>query len=84
MSQQDIQTLVLLVSPILLVQLGIAIYSLMDLRKRTHVRGRRWVWALVLILSAFAVPSGLIAAALYLVWGRHPDKQFDDRMENDT
>ena len=74
MSTQDVQTLVLLIAPIFLVQLGLIIYSLLDLNKRTIVRGPRWAWVLILVLTALAVPGGMIAAAVYLVWGRHPDE----------
>ena len=72
MSEQDITNLLILILPILLVQLGVMGYVLLDLRKRKAVRGQRWVWALLMVFTAFAVPGGLLVAAFYLVWGRNP------------
>lgn len=71
MTTEDLINLGLLITPIVLIQLGIAIYALSDLHKRDHVRGQRLVWGLVLILTALAFPSGLIAAGMYLLWGRY-------------
>jgi len=82
MAQEDIVTLLLLISPILIVQLGVVIYALLDLRKRKKVKGDRWVWGLILILGAFSLPAGLILAAVYLFWGRHPDEPVDSWMED--
>lgn len=73
MNLNDIFTLILLLAPVLLIQLGLAIYALLDLHRRAQVRGQRWVWALVLILTSLALPSGLFVSALYLVWGRNLD-----------
>jgi Zn-dependent protease with chaperone function len=77
MSHQ-ILTILLLILPIFLVQLGIAIYALIDLSRRKVVRGPRWAWAVGLILSAFAVPSGIIVSGVYLAWGRQTDVEADD------
>jgi len=78
MSSQQILTLLLLISPIFLIQLGLAIYSLIDLSRRKVVRGPRWAWAVGLILGAFAVPSGIIVSAVYLAWGRQTGVEMDD------
>jgi Zn-dependent protease with chaperone function len=77
MSHQ-ILTILLLILPIFLVQLGIAIYALIDLSRRKVVRGPRWAWAVGLILGIFAVPTGIIVSGLYLAWGRHTDMEADD------
>jgi hypothetical protein len=77
MSKQQILTLILLVSPILLIQLALAIYALIDLSRRSIVRGQRWVWAAVLIVTAFGLPTGILASGLYLSWGRHTDVEDD-------
>jgi hypothetical protein len=78
MSTQQIITIALLLSPIFLIQLGMAIYALIDLSRRKVVRGPRWAWAVGLILSAFAVPSGIIVSGVYLAWGRQTDVEADD------
>lgn len=83
MQQQDIINLVLLISPIYLIQLGVVVYALLDLRRRKVVRGERWMWAVVMILTAFALPSGLIVVGIYLVWGRNPDNPSDIAEEVD-
>lgn len=80
MSTQTIITLLLLLSPIFLIQLGLAIYSLLDLSRRTAVHGPRWIWAVLMIFSAFAMPSGIIVSAVYLAWGRKPGME----SENDS
>jgi len=82
MAQEDIVTLLLLISPILVIQIGVVIYALLDLRKRKKVKGDRWVWGLILILSAFSLPAGLILAGVYFFWGRHPDETADSWMED--
>ena len=73
MTQETWTLLGLLVAPIILIQLGLIIYSLVDLRRREMVRGPRWAWAVGLVLSAFTVPSGIIVAGLYLAWGRNAE-----------
>lgn len=70
MLSQELQTLLLLAIPIFLIQLGLAIYSLVDLSRRKLTRGPRWLWAVLLVVTALALPSGLIVSALYLLWGR--------------
>jgi hypothetical protein len=77
MTTQDLIKLVLLLSPVFVIQLGLAIYALIDLSRREHVRGRRWVWAVVLVLTAMALPSGIILSGLYLTWGRNIEAQDD-------
>jgi len=73
MSYQEFVKIILLLLPILLIQLGLAIYALIDLSKREQeqVKGPRWVWALVLILTSLALPTGIVLTASYLVWGRN-------------
>jgi Zn-dependent protease with chaperone function len=81
MSSQEIIQLFLdilpLLIPIFLIQLGLILYALWDLLKRTQTRGPRWVWALFLILGAFTIPGGIIAAAIYLAWGRNVEALHD-------
>ena len=73
MTTKEILNIVLLISPIILIQVGMAIYALIDLARRTRTRGPRWSWALGLIVTAFAIPSGIIVSGVYLAWGRHAE-----------
>jgi len=73
MSTKEILNLVLLVSPIFLIQVGMAVYALVDLKRRAKTRGPRWAWALGLIVTALGVPSGIIVSGVYLAWGRHAE-----------
>jgi Zn-dependent protease with chaperone function len=77
MNIQDLLKLLLLLSPVFLIQLGLAIYALVDLSRRKNIRGKRWAWTLALVLSALALPSGIILSALYLTWGRNIEAQND-------
>jgi heme/copper-type cytochrome/quinol oxidase subunit 2 len=78
MSNQQILTILLLLSPILVIQLGLAVYSLIDLSRRKVVRGPRWAWAVGMIITAFAMPTGIIVTGAYLAWGRQTGMEADD------
>jgi hypothetical protein len=78
MATKTILTIVLLISPILLIQLGMAIYALRDLYHRKIVHGPRWAWAVLLVLSGVAVPTGILVSILYFVWGRQPGMEAAD------
>ncbi len=73
MTTKEILNLVLLLSPIILIQVGMAVYALVDLARREKTRGPRWAWALGLILAAFSIPVGIIVSGVYLAWGRHAE-----------
>ncbi len=73
MTLKEILNIVLLLSPIFLIQFGMAIYGLIDLVRRQKMRGPRWLWLLGLIVTAFALPTGIIVSGLYLAWGRHAE-----------
>jgi hypothetical protein len=73
MTTKEILNLVLLVSPIFLIQVGMAVYALVDLKRRLKTRGPRWAWTLGLILGIFSVPMGIIVSGVYLAWGRHTE-----------
>ncbi len=77
MTKQDILNLLLLLSPILVLQIGLVIYALIDLSRRAHIRGARWAWALGLILTCLGFPTGIILAGIYLAWGRHAEGNHD-------
>ena len=74
MTTQEILNLVLLLSPVFLIQVGMAVYALVDLSRRAKTRGPRWAWALGLIVSTFTLPSGIIVSGIYLAWGRHAEE----------
>ena len=73
MTTKDILNLVLLLSPVILIQVGMAVYALIDLARRTKTRGPRWAWALGLIVTLFGFPTGIIVSGIYLAWGRHAE-----------
>ena len=63
----DQTTLLLAISPLILISLGLEIFALVDLvrRKPRQVQGgKKWVWALVILLVS------LIGPIAYLVAGR--------------
>ncbi len=53
-----------LIIPLVLVQLGLMVYCLIDLAKREKTKGPKWVWAIVVILGE------LIGPVIYLLFGR--------------
>lgn len=75
--QPDYLRLVLLVLPIILLQLGLAIYALIDLSRRSKVKGPKGLWLGLLIISIVSFPMGIVISGLYLAWGRH-EEQPDD------
>jgi hypothetical protein len=77
LSSINVTQLLLLLAPVLLIQIGMAIFALLDLRRRRQVRGPRPLWAVVLIVMMFAVPTGIIASAVYLAWGRNVEADDD-------
>ena len=50
--------------PILILQLGLMIFALVDLSRRERTKGPKWVWALVIIFV------NLIGPIVYFVVGR--------------
>lgn len=78
LTTQDITRLALLILPILLVQAALSIYALVDLAKRQKTHGPRWMWFVLLIITLFAVPTGLIVAGIYLVWARKEAEEDGD------
>ena len=72
-----ILNILLLLSPVILIQFGMAIYALIDLKSRALTHGPRRAWALGLIVSAFSLPGGIIVSGVYLAWGRHVEASND-------
>jgi hypothetical protein len=73
MTNQEILNLALILLHFFLIQVGMAVYALVDLSRRAKTRGPRWAWALGLIVSTFTLPSGIIVSGIYLAWGRHAE-----------
>ncbi len=53
-----------LLIPLILVQLGLAIYCLVDLSRRERVKGPKWMWVIFIIFGE------LIGPVVYLIVGR--------------
>ena len=53
-----------LLIPIILIQLGLMVFCLLDLARRERTKGPKWMWALIIILGE------LIGPIVYLVVGR--------------
>ncbi len=70
-----IKSVLPLIAPIILIQMVLAIYCLVDLAKRGRIHGPHWLWIAGLIISAVALPSGLLVSGLYLVWARHMEDE---------
>lgn len=50
--------------PILIIQLGLMIYCLVDLSKREQFNGPKWLWVILIVLGQLWGPI------LYLIFGR--------------
>jgi len=50
--------------PVLLLQLGLAIFCLVDLARRERTKGPKWLWAIIIVLGQLAGPL------VYLLIGR--------------
>ena len=50
--------------PVLIIQLALLVTALVDLIRRPHTRGSKWVWALVIIFI------NIIGPILYFIFGR--------------
>ena len=61
---ENISSLIPYLIPIVLLQLGLMVFALVDLAHRERTKGPKWVWALVIIFV------NLIGPIVYLVVGR--------------
>jgi hypothetical protein len=61
---EDLTRILPLLIPILLLQLGLMIYALVDLAKRERTKGPKWLWALIIIFLE------LFGPVIYLLAGR--------------
>jgi hypothetical protein len=53
-----------LLIPLLLLQLGLQIFSLIDLVRRERTKGPKWMWAIIIIFGE------LLGSIVYLLFGR--------------
>ena len=61
----DLNSILPLLIPLLVIQLGLMVYCLVDLSRRAKVRGLpKWAWALIIILGE------LIGPIVYIFVGR--------------
>ncbi len=60
----DQTTLVLALLPILVIQLALMIFALVDLIKNPNPNGPKWMWGIVIVVI------NIIGPILYLVLGR--------------
>ncbi len=60
----DRTTLIMLLIPIALIQIGLAVAALLDLIRRERARGPKWLWALVILLVNWIGP------VVYFLFGR--------------
>lgn len=61
---QDLMKYLPLLIPVLLVELGLIIFALVDLVRREKTKGPKWVWALVILFVSTFGPI------IYLIFGR--------------
>jgi hypothetical protein len=54
----------MLLLPILLVQVGLQVYAIVDLVKREHTKGPKWMWVIIIIAGEMLGPVA------YLLFGR--------------
>lgn len=53
--------------PLVLLQLGLMVYCLIDLSRREQTRGPKWLWAILIVLGE------LVGPVVYLIFGRIED-----------
>ena len=56
-----------LLIPIIVLELGLMVFALLDLSKRTVTRGPKWVWIGVIVLL------NMIGPILYFLFGRREE-----------
>jgi len=53
--------------PILILQLGLMLFALVDLMRRAKTKGPKWLWALIIVFV------NLIGPIVYFVMGREEE-----------
>ena len=62
-----IQELLPLLIPLLVIQLALLVFALIDLGRRTTTRGPKWIWVLVIVFV------NIIGPIVYFVIGREDE-----------
>jgi len=60
----DLSSLLPLLIPIFLLELGLMVFALLDLRRRATTRGPKWIWVLIILFV------NLLGPILYFLIGR--------------
>jgi len=60
----NISKFIPLIIPIVLLQLGLMVFALVDLAKRERTKGPKWMWIIIIVLGE------LIGPIVYFVVGR--------------
>ena len=60
----DLNQMLPFLLPLVVIQLGLVIYALIDLVKREQTRGPKWLWAILILFVQFLGPLS------YFVIGR--------------
>jgi Phospholipase_D-nuclease N-terminal len=60
---ETVRPLIPYLIPILVLELGLAIFALRDLSRRKHVNGPKWMWVLIILFVQ------LIGPILYFMMG---------------
>ena len=58
-----------LIIPLVLIQLALMVFALIDLAKREKTRGPKWLWVLIIVFGEMFGPI------IYFVVGRTEDRQ---------
>ncbi len=61
---EEITRFLPLIIPIILLQLGLMVFCLVDLARRERTKGPKWLWAILIIFGE------LIGPIIYLLVGR--------------
>jgi DMSO reductase anchor subunit len=61
---EQLQSILPFLIPILLIQLGLIIFALVDLVRREKTRGPKWLWAIIILFGE------LIGPIIYFLVGR--------------
>ena len=64
METTQLQQVLPLLIPILIIQVALVVYALVDLLRRPTTRGPKWLWVMVILFF------NLIGPIIYLVVGR--------------
>jgi hypothetical protein len=64
MENIDLAKILPFIIPLVLLQLGLMVFALVDLSKRVKTRGPKWLWALIIIFGE------LLGPVIYFLFGR--------------